>query len=256
MILCENPEQSLDCVVYWIRAENHEDITSEGYVGVSINFQSRLKQHNSRLKNKRYKYTNLYSSIKQFKSVVAEIVYEGTASNCYELEKLLRPFECIAWNKTAGGRGHNTSGEYQSNIYFLENPQPEPPSYQSYETCLLRSIEELKLEYDRLGESDNKAGSLGDRIRRSLSKRVLHYERGPWANPANTDDSKNIYMIADQIYTTWIEYHKPSDRRLGNILNFKARYKSLKTLINLFRQGFVPQQDKRWTTWINEQRSD
>ena len=34
-----------DAVVYWIRLASHLDILTEGYVGVSKNFNFRMKRH-------------------------------------------------------------------------------------------------------------------------------------------------------------------------------------------------------------------
>jgi hypothetical protein len=92
--------------VYWIRAEHHSDVTSEGYVGVSRNANKRWayghkwahakgRHENPRLSNAitKHGWDNLVKTV----LVVADEAY------CYELEQKLRPSDSIGWNLAMGG---------------------------------------------------------------------------------------------------------------------------------------------------------
>lgn len=95
-------------IVYWIRLKEHTDITSEGYVGVTINFKSRMYKHykitsklNTHLANVIIKYG--------WNNLIKEIVFEGTKDECYSKEKELRSEYQIGWNEAIGGYGGDTS---------------------------------------------------------------------------------------------------------------------------------------------------
>jgi predicted GIY-YIG superfamily endonuclease len=87
--------------VYWIRKEQHTDIETEGYVGITKNFRERMRAH---CKN-RHK-TPLTSAIKAygFTNLHREIVEENiTLEEALKIEKKLRPFPNIGWNLQTGG---------------------------------------------------------------------------------------------------------------------------------------------------------
>ena len=84
--------------VYWIHLPEHNDVTTEGYVGVTKNPRRRFKEHkrlktNPHLKNVFLKYDNLQLTI----------LYSNDEDWCYQQECILRPKECIGWNINKGG---------------------------------------------------------------------------------------------------------------------------------------------------------
>ena len=86
--------------VYWIRHQDHTDIFSQGYVGISKNTKERWRHHlvqptNTHMKNavKKYGWDNL----------VKQVVLIGNNDYCLDIEKKLRPTDFIGWNATFGG---------------------------------------------------------------------------------------------------------------------------------------------------------
>jgi len=90
----------IDMNLYWIRHENHTDIFSQGYVGVSNNVNARLNQHFKRTKNKHLEY-----AIKKYgwNNLVKQVVLIGDDNYCLNIESKLRPKDKIGWNITVGG---------------------------------------------------------------------------------------------------------------------------------------------------------
>ena len=87
--------------VYWIKNSQHTDIFTQGYVGVSLNVEKRLKTHIKRIKNKQH---GNYNLVENFTSdVMFETVLVADEEYCYEVEKKLRPNTNIGWNINAGG---------------------------------------------------------------------------------------------------------------------------------------------------------
>lgn len=92
--------------VYWIRAQHHSDITSEGYVGVSKNANKRwMYGHFWAHRKGRHENPRLANAISKYgwDSLIKTVVVISTEAYCYELEAKLRSSESIGWNLAVGG---------------------------------------------------------------------------------------------------------------------------------------------------------
>lgn len=98
--------------VYWIRCQDHTDIKSQGYVGVSMNAEKRFDQHLKRTQNR-----HLSFAIKKYgwDNLVKSVMLISTKEYCLDIERKLRPEDKIGWNLTAGG-GHPP---------VISGPQPD-----------------------------------------------------------------------------------------------------------------------------------
>lgn len=88
------------CYVYWIRHPGHTDIFSQGYIGITYNFNKRMSRHktdchNPYLKKIITKYT--------WASLIKEKILISTREYCEDIEKLLRPNKKLGWNFNIGG---------------------------------------------------------------------------------------------------------------------------------------------------------
>ena len=86
--------------VYWIRCADHTDMTSQGYIGVSVNAKRRFTEHKKSNNNRhlmfaiqKYGWENLIKS----EILIAEEDY------CLDIERKLRPLNNIGWNLVVGG---------------------------------------------------------------------------------------------------------------------------------------------------------
>jgi len=86
--------------LYWIHADHHTDMSSEGYIGVTQYFNDRLCQHKSRRENRHLSYAiDKYG----WDNLKKEIILIADEDYCYEIEKKLRPNKNIGWNLCEGG---------------------------------------------------------------------------------------------------------------------------------------------------------
>ena len=94
-------EEDIMYCVYWIKTEDHIDILTQGYVGITYNLKNRLKSHR---KNKRK--TPFREAINKYgwSNLQVQIVREGlTLEEALKEEFSLRPDVKIGWNCQAGG---------------------------------------------------------------------------------------------------------------------------------------------------------
>lgn len=86
--------------LYWIRHQEHTDIFSQGYVGVSKNVEKRWYDHktyteNAHLKNAITKYG--------WDNLVKEVVLIADDDYCLDIEAKLRSTNQLGWNIVKGG---------------------------------------------------------------------------------------------------------------------------------------------------------
>lgn len=84
-------------VVYWIHFPEETDPYTQGYIGVSSNFTTRLKAHIAGHGN-----SNVYEAFKIDRAII-EIMLESDEESCYNEEASLRPSPFIGWNFAEGG---------------------------------------------------------------------------------------------------------------------------------------------------------
>ncbi len=87
-------------VVYWIHLEDHTDMFSQGYIGVSNNTTKRFEEHKNRPSNE-----HLKNAIKKYgwDNLVKTIVLIADEAYCLLMETKLRSEDKIGWNIIKGG---------------------------------------------------------------------------------------------------------------------------------------------------------
>jgi len=87
--------------IYWIKRSEHTDIYSQGYVGITKDFDNRIKAH-----KKNRKKTPLTDAIKTygFDNLEIDIVdYADCLEDALKIEAKYRPDQGIGWNLQKGG---------------------------------------------------------------------------------------------------------------------------------------------------------
>ena len=111
--------------LYWIRHEDHTDMFSQGYVGVSKNTEARWFRHSRYTDNQ-----HLKAAIKKYgwDNLVKEVVVIGGGTYCYDLEAKIRPIKQIGWNIAEGGAKPPTTqcrgDNYVSPLKGVPRPTP------------------------------------------------------------------------------------------------------------------------------------
>lgn len=86
--------------VYWIRHQDHTDMFSQGYIGVSSKPKLRWNHHFSQPTN-----VHMKNAIAKYgwDNLVKQVVLVSDNAYCLDIEKKLRPIDFIGWNATVGG---------------------------------------------------------------------------------------------------------------------------------------------------------
>jgi hypothetical protein len=95
-------------VVYWIRLEDHFDMSSDGYIGVAVDFDSRLVRHRS-ITSRSDCHFGRAIRYHGWKNMLCDVIFSGADTECYALESNLRPDFQIGWNEAIGGCGGDRS---------------------------------------------------------------------------------------------------------------------------------------------------
>lgn len=90
--------------VYWIHLPEHNDITTQGYVGVSNDPKRRMAEHknSSAIRNDKNPFFGRVLN-KYPDKIIQTVIFYGTKEACYSLEESLRPLKNIGWNVNKGG---------------------------------------------------------------------------------------------------------------------------------------------------------
>jgi group I intron endonuclease len=86
--------------VYWIHHTDHTNIFSQGYVGVSNDFERRIRHHKTKPQN-----AHLANAINKYgwDNLVKKVLLIAEDTYCYDIEAKLRPSDNIGWNLIFGG---------------------------------------------------------------------------------------------------------------------------------------------------------
>tara|TARA_R110002126_G_scaffold244868_1_gene388160 strand:+ start:1173 stop:1757 length:585 start_codon:yes stop_codon:yes gene_type:complete len=90
----------MSSVVYWIRHEDHTDVFTQGYVGVSNNTAKRFEEHKNRPSN-----SHLKHAIKKYgwDNLIKTVLLVADEAYCLLMETKLRAEDKIGWNIVKGG---------------------------------------------------------------------------------------------------------------------------------------------------------
>lgn len=96
------------CYLYWIRLESHHDILTQGYVGFTKDYTSRIKSHQSAYNHYKRKGSTHHPVLHQAADkydceLVVDLIYVGDRDSALQMEELLRPHTYIGWNINRGG---------------------------------------------------------------------------------------------------------------------------------------------------------
>ena len=91
--------------VYWIHHKNHTDMFSDGYIGVSMDYEKRWAAHEYQSIKGVHENQHFAAAITKYgwENLIKEIIVIAEESYCYNIENKLRNKERIGWNIAVGG---------------------------------------------------------------------------------------------------------------------------------------------------------
>ena len=92
-----------ECVVYWKHTRDMCCNYSDGYIGITKNFEERMKQHHRDAFVRNSIYTVHERMRMHGENVITDRIYEGSRKDCEQIEKELRPKWHVGWNMCIGG---------------------------------------------------------------------------------------------------------------------------------------------------------
>ena len=204
--------------VYWIRAEDHCDFNSQGYIGVTTKtVEERFSQHKYNSNREKHRDYALSRAIRKYGAnfLVVQVLIECSEEDAYCYEEKLRPKENLGWNIASGG-------------------------------CGLRSGTTFSKETRRRMSVAKKGISTGAKLPESIEKRTvgIFYSK--------MDKRPQVWGIADKVYLDYltglsvrkseVKYGFPNGWLYGMYLRFKG--------------GWIPLEDLRWTEKFNYRRAN
>ena len=181
--------------VYWIRHQDHNDMFTQGYIGVTNNFEKRMENHKNRPSN-----TYLKNIIGKYgwDNLVKEIVLIADKVYCLMIEAQLRDKKTIGWNIAIGGgvppvplKKHGI--QMRKKISEINKLRLQNPVYYEKFTkarlgktpwnkgkkASFETIEKLRLAH--LGKPSNKKGKPVSQ--ESINKLKATFKSNPWTCP-------------------------------------------------------------------------
>lgn len=208
-------------VVYWIHLEEHTDIFTQGYVGVSItDAKTRFKVHKHDAK--RMSSHTVHKAIRKYGTdIIVSTVVEGYIEYCYVVENKLRPNVSIGWNIAIGGSPATMLGRKHS------------------------EATKIKMSVTRTGRKPSEEAL--ENIR-AASKLRIHVTKSAWLNPkANI----NMWKSAKELYELFIKFDSCGQRRLAKASG-KFSSDNLETITKMFNSGWIPANDGIYLEWLND----
>lgn len=222
-------------VIYWIHLPEHTDPLTEGYLGVSKNFEIRMRGHLTDIQRSKHKNPHLVHAVQKYgwDNLIKDIIFEGEEAYCYEVEEQMRPKKNTGWNIAPGGhrgpgwtKGKKKSTESIEKRKLALAPQVEASRIERLRKRELRlkKREEVRLEKQRLAEEKRKL-----RQQRKIEKGIKEEHR------AKERERRKLKRISEGTYGIASDFSKrpicktcnKNHAAVNYIKNGKTHYRSI-----------------------------
>lgn len=237
--------------VYWIRLPEHNDMFSEGYIGVTKNtVEGRYQEHKKRAKYSK-RVGRLLSAIKKYgDELLVSPIVEADERYCYEVESKLRPQSNIGWNHNPGGQMANR--EYMNDA---EAREAWIEKLRNHNLNNRKPIsEEQKLVHYRVSKANWEDETFCKRMREIAvsSRRVdTKLRSGFWRLSVNSP----LIGVADRVYNEYAEDPTKYAKEILINLNIEVTAHHIWSCLYLMRKfagGWNPNEDLLWQHDFND----
>ena len=248
--------------VYWIHFKEHDDIFSQGYVGItSRTVQQRFNQH----KKPDKKRSSVIGKImmEHGNSVIVTTLCECSINYAGELEFKLRPSEKIGWNLAIGGNTVKSTKEGRQRVSDAlkgrKKPQhvmdamnsarlSKPVSQETRDRISKSSKGRTNSPETRRKISENRKGINPPRSRESVLASIQTFaDKHPLDLP---NQNKEAWLKCDLFYHEFLKGHS----RFIAAKNIGGSKGSLVAMWKRFTSGWNPLEDIRYRNYLLENK--
>lgn len=228
----------MQCLVYWLHLEEHTDVFSQGYIGITTQgLPKRFAQHKSLAKSG--KGITVGRALRKYDNkVIATELIASDVDTCLMLEFNLRPNSNIAWNYSAGGGsrvdlGHNAESRKKISESLVKSFKlnPRSPRKNSEET-------KAKMSLSAKGRMPSQKTLDGWQ---NFSKGQDSWEK------SNAD--KTFWKRAQEFYEFWSISEKVGLKFLEN--KFGLVSSKFQVIVKKFKSDWIPENDPKWVVWAS-----
>lgn len=239
-----------EAFVYWVRLPDHVDIQSEGYIGIT-SLPSVLERWKNHRKTATYGSELIFhKAIRKHgpDNLIVEEIAHCSLARAYELEEMLRPQPWTGWNIAAGGLGGNSLS--MKALWLSEDFSPKAERIRTIQRERLSARWQDSEYREAMCAMSKKLWSDPDHkevVSQKISEGSLkrYEDSGPWDNPRT---KKDIWSQASLLRSAWEEAGKPGAYKFSQSLPYPET--SLRVLVRMFKDGWVPEQDGRWVLYF------
>ena len=236
-----------ECVVYWKHLKDMSSDYTDGYIGISKNFEERQKQHHRDAFVRNSIYT-VHERMRMYgEEVQTTIIFEGSINNCFDYEEKLRPRWHMGWNMAIGG-GRPGSG-WKPNPLWLDN-RLWHANYGEYVISKTTTATDLARKYYQNKDPSSVQGN----ISRVLHGKIAHAYGWELAN------AQLAMRVKDRIHEKWnhvyltnhettISVHKSGNSKFITNYNYNPNSMKISTLANgsqRARKGWELATEEEW----------
>lgn len=243
--------------LYWLRHEDHQDMTSEGYVGITgKSLRERMNQH-SICAEEGIEYP-VYNAIRKYgDKIIVDVICIGDEEYILSLEESLRKYPHIGWNIDSGGSGINS--EVMKKMWASEKGdlwREEKRQRYKEDPSLVDALHKGAREFIRNGgkeilrqrtaeqwEDPEKRALREKANKRAGKSKTDHYNKvGNWLSSKTNhyvwENAKTLYdlYIEDQSISRG-KFAKKTGYTVNEIDCIHRKY---------FQKGWNPYEDEKW----------
>ncbi len=230
--------------VYWFHFKEHDDIKTQGYVGItSGKYRRRWREHKSSLLRGIHPNSYFQNVVNKygFDSLEFTVICECTEEYAKELEEKLRPQPKIGWNLMKGGEAN------WEHVPFTEERR-------KFQSEMVKNLwKDPEYRESRTSTLGRKA-SEETKLKQSAGIKNFYKDRTPpppyKQHRAKSEHCKPIWLMADYIFEMWSE--GKGDRVISKSLGHENRNSTIYKICKLFNSGWIPSEDQEWIDYREE----
>lgn len=231
--------------VYWFHLETHNDIESQGYVGItSGTHRRRWREHKSSLLRGSHPNNYLQNVVNKygFEHLKFTVICECSEDYAKWLEEKLRPYPKIGWNLLKGGEAN-----------FEHVPMTE--ERKKLQSVMAKNL--WKNEEYRTSQVQKHMGvKKSEESKQKLSASLKEFYKDGSPLPvfrrgkANLPQCKELWLQAAEIFNYYIS--GMGDRSISKEFGFDKRNSTIMKICRLFQTGWIPSEDSEWVIFKEE----